>query len=51
MKINGQATHIKETNQDSFLKGGDFLGAGEFTVKVKDVEFNDKENRYFTVVF
>lgn len=51
MKINGQAQHIKETNQESFLKGGDFLGAGEFTVKVKDVEFNDKENRYFTVVF
>lgn len=51
MKITGQATHIKDTNQEAFLKGGDFLGAGEFTVKVKDVEFNDKENRYFTVVF
>ena len=51
MKINGQAQHIKDTNQEAFLKGGDFLGAGEFTVKVKDVEFNDKENRYFTVVF
>ena len=33
------------------MKGGDFLGAGEFTVKVKDVEFNDKEGRYFTIVF
>ncbi|MCD8832728.1 single-stranded DNA-binding protein [Staphylococcus arlettae] len=51
MRINGHAQHIKETNQEAFLKGGDFLGAGEFTVKVKDVEFNDKENRYFTVVF
>ena len=51
MKITGQAQHTKETNQEAFMKGGDFLGAGEFTVKVKDVEFNDKENRYFTIVF
>lgn len=51
MNISGKAQHIKETNQEAFLKGGDFLGAGEFTVKVKDVEFNDSQNRYFTVVF
>lgn len=51
MKITGQANHTRETNQEAFLKSGDFLGAGEFTVKVKDVEFNDKENRYFTIVF
>lgn len=51
MKITGQAQHTKETNQEAFMKGGDFLGAGEFTVKVKDVEFNDKEGRYFTIVF
>ncbi|MEN3090747.1 MAG: single-stranded DNA-binding protein [Staphylococcus pseudoxylosus] len=51
MDIKGQAQHIKETNQETFLKGGDFLGAGEFTVKVKDVEFNDSQSRYFTVVF
>ncbi|MCQ9288759.1 single-stranded DNA-binding protein [Staphylococcus gallinarum] len=51
MNISGQAQHIKETNQETFLKGGDFLGAGEFTVKVKDIEFNDSQNRYFTVVF
>lgn len=51
MKITGQANHIKDTNQEKFLKGGDFLGAGEFTAKVKEVQFNDKENRYFTIVF
>lgn len=51
MKITGQAQYTKETNQEAFMKSGDFLGAGEFTVKVKDVEFNDKENRYFTIVF
>ena len=51
MKITGQAQYTKETNQEAFMKGGDFLGAGEFTVKVKDVEFNDKEGRYFTIVF
>lgn len=50
MKITGQATHTKETNQEKFMGGGNFLGAGEFTVKVVDVEFNDKENRYFTIV-
>lgn len=50
MKITGQATHTKETNQEKFMGGGDFLGAGEFTVKVVDVEFNDKEKRYFTIV-
>ena len=47
MNITGQAKHIKETNQDAFLKGGDFLGAGEFTVKVKDVEFNDSQKQIF----
>ena len=51
MKITGQAQHIKETNQEAFLKGGDFLGAGEFTVKVKDIESNDAQGRYFTIVF
>lgn len=51
MNISGKAQHIKDTNQEAYLKGGDFLGAGEFTVKVKDVEFNDSQNRYFTVVF
>ncbi|MDK8290182.1 MAG: single-stranded DNA-binding protein, partial [Staphylococcus lugdunensis] len=51
MKITGKATHIKETNQEAFLKGGDFLGAGEFTVKVKAIEANDREGRYFTIVF
>lgn len=51
MKITGQAQHIKETNQESFLKGGYFLGAGEFTVKVKDIEANDAQGRYFTIVF
>lgn len=51
MKIAGRATHITETNQEAFLKGGEFLGAGEFTVKVKEIQFNDKENRYFTIVF
>lgn len=51
MKITGQAKHTKETNQEAFLKGGDFLGAGEFTVKVKDIEVNDVEGRYFTIVF
>ncbi len=35
MKITGQSQHTKETNQEAFIKGGDFLGAGEFTVKVK----------------
>src|SRR5699024_5807920 len=49
MKITGQATHTKETNQEKFMGGGNFLGAGEFTVKVVDVEFNDKENRFFTI--
>ena len=28
MKITGQAQHTKETNQEAFMKGGDFLGAG-----------------------
>ncbi|PCF48988.1 single-stranded DNA-binding protein [Staphylococcus delphini] len=51
MKITGRANHITETNQEVFMKGGDFLGAGEFTVKVKEIQFNDKENRYFTIVF
>lgn len=51
MKITGRTQYTQETNQEAFMKGGDFLGAGEFTVKVKDVEFNDKENRYFTIVF
>ncbi|MGL4048115.1 single-stranded DNA-binding protein [Staphylococcus warneri] len=51
MKITGQAQHIKETNQETFLKGGDFLGAGEFTVKVKDIVSNDAQGRYFTIVF
>lgn len=51
MKITGRTQHTQETNQDAFLKGGEFLGAGQFTVKVKDVEFNDKEGRYFTIVF
>ncbi|MDU0452308.1 single-stranded DNA-binding protein [Staphylococcus chromogenes] len=51
MKITGHAKHTKETNQETFLKGGDFLGAGEFTVKVKDIEVNDAEGRYFTIVF
>lgn len=51
MKITGQAQHIKETNQETFLKGGDFLGAGEFTVKVKDIESNDAQGCYFTIVF
>ena len=26
MKITGQAQHTKETNQEAFMKGGDFLG-------------------------
>ncbi|UFA57191.1 single-stranded DNA-binding protein [Staphylococcus aureus] len=51
MKITGRTQYIQETNQEAFMKGGDFLGAGQFTVKVIDVEFNDKENRYFTIVF
>lgn len=51
MKITGTTQHIKDTNQERFLKGGDYLIAGEYTVKVKDIEFNDKENRYFTIVF
>ncbi|HEC2213245.1 TPA: single-stranded DNA-binding protein [Staphylococcus delphini] len=51
MKITGRAQHITETNQEVFMKGGEFLGAGEFTVKVKDVEVNDAEGRYFTIVF
>ncbi|WP_180537662.1 single-stranded DNA-binding protein [Staphylococcus haemolyticus] len=51
MKITGRTQHTQETNQEAFLKGGEFLGAGQFTVKVKDVEFNDKEGRYFTIVF
>ena len=25
MKITGQAQHTKETNQEAFMKGGDFL--------------------------
>ena len=29
MKITGQSQHTKETNQEAFIKGGDFLGAGE----------------------
>ncbi|HDG6616657.1 TPA: single-stranded DNA-binding protein, partial [Staphylococcus aureus] len=51
MKITGRTQYIQETNQEAFMKGGDFLGAGEFTVKVANVEFNDRENRYFTIVF
>ena len=51
MKITGRTQYTQETNQEAFMKSGDFLGAGQFTVKVKDVEFNDKENRYFTIVF
>ncbi|NHA37397.1 single-stranded DNA-binding protein [Staphylococcus schleiferi] len=51
MKITGRANHITETNQEAFMKGGEFLGAGEFTVKVKEIQFNDKENRYFTIIF
>ncbi|HBG3134618.1 TPA: single-stranded DNA-binding protein [Staphylococcus aureus] len=51
MKITGRTRYIQETNQEAFMKGGDFLGAGEFTVKVANVEFNDRENRYFTIVF
>lgn len=51
MKITGRTQYTQETNQEAFMKGGDFLGAGEFTVKVKDIEFNDKDNRYFTIVF
>ncbi|MEJ7307208.1 single-stranded DNA-binding protein, partial [Staphylococcus epidermidis] len=26
MKITGQAQYTKETNQEAFMKGGDFLG-------------------------
>ena len=51
MKITGRTQYIQETNQEAFMKGGDFLGAGEFTAKVANVEFNDRENRYFTIVF
>ncbi|MBA8772091.1 single-stranded DNA-binding protein [Staphylococcus coagulans] len=51
MKITGRAQHITETSQEAFMKGGDFLGAGEFTVKIKDIEANDAEGRYFTIVF
>ncbi|SUJ46603.1 Single stranded DNA-binding protein,phage-associated [Staphylococcus aureus] len=51
MKIRGRALYIQETNQEAFMKGGEFLGAGEFTVKVANVEFNDRENRYFTIIF
>ncbi|HGZ9243273.1 TPA: single-stranded DNA-binding protein, partial [Staphylococcus aureus] len=32
MKITGRTQYIQETNQETFMKGGDFLGAGEFTV-------------------
>ncbi|MEB7507147.1 single-stranded DNA-binding protein [Staphylococcus xylosus] len=51
MKITGQTQYIKETNQDKFLNGSTGLPAGEFTVRVKNIEYNDKENRYFTIVF
>ncbi len=50
MKIAGRTQYIQETNQEAFMKGGDFLGAGEFTAKVANVEFNDRENRYFTII-
>lgn len=33
------------------MKGGEFLGVGEFIVKVVNVEFNDRENRYFIIIF
>ncbi len=45
MKIAGQNQYIQETNQEAFMKGGDFLGAGEFTAKVANVEFNDKRKQ------
>ncbi len=51
MKISGQAQYIKETNQEKFYNGTTGFQAGEFTVKVKNIEFNDRENRYFTIVF
>ncbi len=50
MKITGQA-QSKETNQEKFYNGSAGFQAGEFTVKVKNIEFNDRENRYFTIVF
>lgn len=51
MKITGQAQFTKETNQEKFYNGSAGFQAGEFTVKVKNIEFNDRENRYFTIVF
>ncbi|PZH14800.1 hypothetical protein [Staphylococcus aureus] len=51
MKITGQAQFTKETNQEKFYNGSTGFQAGEFTVKVKNIEFNDRENRYFTIVF
>ncbi|HEI4275693.1 TPA: single-stranded DNA-binding protein, partial [Staphylococcus aureus] len=50
-KITGQAQFTKETNQEKFYNGSAGFQAGEFTVKVKNIEFNDRENRYFTIVF
>lgn len=51
MKITGQAQHIKETNQEKFYSGATGFQAGEFTVKVKNIEYKDQENRYFTIIF
>ena len=50
MKITGQAQFTKETNQEKFYNGSAGFQAGEFTVKVKNIEFNDRENRYFTIM-
>ncbi|ATH60408.1 single-stranded DNA-binding protein [Staphylococcus nepalensis] len=51
MKITGQTQFTKETNQEKFYNGTTGFQAGEFTVKVKKIELNDRENRYFTIVF
>ncbi|MGW7932156.1 single-stranded DNA-binding protein [Staphylococcus xylosus] len=51
MKISGQAQYIKETNQEKFYSATTGFQAGEYTVRVKKIEFNDQENRYFTIIF
>lgn len=52
VKINGKAEHTKGRNVESFKSGGDFLGAGEFTVIVKEVETeNASSKNYITLVF
>lgn len=43
MKITGQAQHTKETNQEAFMKGGDFLEQENSQLKLKMLNLMTKK--------